>query len=106
MSARYTIKLSVYDRTGPDEWHMATDSKEFPVFSERFVETIRAPIDLGASLMPFDTVVSAMKERQFRRDYLLEAAKKLAARLADYIEDREGWHGESRRDRIKEIERR
>lgn len=39
-----------------------------------------------------------------RRDFLLHAAKSLAARLADYIEDKEGWHGEERRERIAALE--
>ena len=106
MNARYVIKLSVYDKQGFDEYHMATDSDEFPVFSERFVEDVRAPIDIGVSLMSFDTVVTALKKREFRRDLLLHAAKQLAGRLSDYIEDKEGWHGEGRRERIKEAERR
>lgn len=107
MSARYSIRLSVYDKQGLDEWHMATDSDEFPVFGERFVEDIRDPGPVpDLTGISFDTVVSTLRKREFRRELLLTAAKKLAARLADYIEDKEGWHGESRRDRIKEMEKR
>lgn len=107
MTARYTITLSVHDRQGCDSWHMATDTDEFPIFSERFVEDVRAPIEVpGFSVLSFDTVVSALKRREFRRDLLLHAAKKLAARLGDYIEDKEGWHGEGRREHIKQHEAR
>ena len=99
---RYTIKLSVVDNQGSDEFHMAVGSDEFPVFSERFVEEVRAPIDVGFSVLSFDAVVSTLKKREFRRELLLAAAKKLAVRLADYIEDKEGWNGERRREAIKE----
>lgn len=97
MSARYSIRLSVVDRRGLDEWHMAVDSDEFPIFSERFVDEMRAPVDAGFSLVSFDTAVSALKERKFRRDLLLHAAKRL--------EDKEGWHGEKRRETTKAIGR-
>jgi len=97
---RYTIKLSVYDKTGSDEWHMATDSDEFPVFSERFIDEMKAGVAfVGSSAM--DQAVTVMKKREFRREFLKEAALKLAGRLADYIEDSEGWHGEQRRGTIK-----
>jgi hypothetical protein len=107
MSGRYVIKLSVYDKQGHDEFHMATDSDEFPVFSERFVDDIRDPGPIPALTgMSFDTVVRALKKREFRREYLMAAAKKLAERLAEYIDDKEGWHGERRRELIKDAERR
>lgn len=100
MSGRYVIRLSVQDRQGSGEWHMAVDSDEFPIFNERFVEDIRAPVDVGFSVLDFNTVVSAIKKREFRRDFLLHAARKLAGRLSDYIEDKEGWHGEKRREAV------
>jgi hypothetical protein len=85
---------------------MATDSDEFPIFNERFVDDVRAPADIGVSFLSFDAVVSALKKREFRRELLLHAARKLAGRLADYIEDKEGWHGERRRELIKQSEKR
>jgi hypothetical protein len=107
VSARYVIKLSVYDKQGFDEYHMATDSDEFPVFSERFVDEMKAGLAfVGSRNMRMDETVNVLRKREFRREFLLHAAKKLAARLADYIEDKEGWHGDDRRDRIKEVERR
>jgi hypothetical protein len=99
---QYVIRLIVEDRYGRNSYQMATDTDEFPFFSERFVEDVRAPIDAGFSVLSFDEVVSVLKERKFRREMLLIAAKRLAERLADYIEDAEGWHGESRREAIKE----
>ena len=99
---RYRIQLSVIDTQGHDEFHMAVGSDEFPVFSERFVEDVRAPVDVGFSVLSFDSVVSTLKNREFRRELLLDAAKKLAGRLSDYIEDKEGWHGERRREAIKD----
>lgn len=98
--ARYVIELVVSDRQRFDEWRMCVSSDDFPVFSERFVDDIRdpGPVPIYSS---FDDVVRTFKKREFRRELLLQAAKKLAARLSDYIEDKEGWHGEGRRERIK-----
>lgn len=102
---RYSIRLVVEDRHGLKSYQMATDTDEFPFFSERLIEDLRAPIDAGFGVMSMDEVVSTLRKREFRRDLLLEAAKKLASRLADYIEDAEGWHGEKRREAIKEQRR-
>jgi hypothetical protein len=99
---RYRIRLVVEDMHGLKSFHMATDTDEFPFFSERFIEDLRAPIEFGVGVMSMDEVVSTLRKREFRRDLLLQAAKRLAERLADYIEDAEGWHGERRREIIKE----
>ena len=79
---------------------MAVDEGEFPIFSERFVDDLRdGPIAPGG--MSFDMVVSAIKSRGFRKEILHRAARILAERLADYIADSEGWHGERRREIIQ-----
>lgn len=101
MTPKCTIHLYVKDEFGREVGHMAVGTDEFPVFSERFVEDVRMPIDVGFSVLSFDQVVSTLKQREFRREILIDAARKLAARLSDYIEDKEGWNGERRRDSIK-----
>jgi hypothetical protein len=53
------------------------------------------PIFVGG----FDEVVAVMKRKQFRRDVLRQCAQQLADRIADHLEDKEGWHGEERRER-------
>lgn len=103
MDNRYSIQLRVVDKRTGETWAMATESDEFPIFSERFVDEIRAPVEVGFAVHSFDTVVRTLKKREFRRDLLLSASRTLAGRLGDYIEDSEGWHGERRRDRIKEL---
>jgi len=107
MNNRFAIRLSVIDRYGDQDAHMVVEMDEFPVFSERFVEEVTsefAPIALGPQ--PFDAMVKVLKTRQFRKDMLKQAARVLGDRLSDYIEDREGWHGERRRDTIKEQRKR
>ena len=101
MDRRYTIKLSVYDKSGSDEWHMAVDSEEFPIFSERFVDEMKAGLAFSGPTA-LDQAVKVLKKREFRRDRLRDAARKLAERMADYIEDSEGWHGDRRRELIKD----
>jgi len=104
MTPKCTIHLYVKDEYGREVGHMAVSADEFPVFSDRFVDEVTAPAELGFSVLSFDTVVKVMKQREFRREILMDAARKLAARLSDYIEDKEGWHGERRRETIKEME--
>lgn len=100
MKDRWNIELVVRDKLTGEVNAMAVGSDEFPAFSERFVEDMKAGLAFvgpGA----FDEAVTVMKKREFRRDILARAADILAVRLADYIEDKEGWHGERRRDTIK-----
>lgn len=104
MRPKCTIHLIVRDEFGREVGHMAVGADEFPVFSDRFVDEVTAPAAVGFSMLSFDTVVTVLKERKFRREILMDAARKLAARLSDYIEDKEGWHGERRRDAIKSRE--
>lgn len=101
MENRFAISLTVTDRCTGKTWIRAVDDDEFPVFSERFVEDLRAPADLAAFKPDWHTTVKALKQKSFRRDLLEAAARKLAARLADHMEDAEGWHGEERREAIK-----
>lgn len=93
-----TIKLIVQEPWGGKTHVMAVGSDEFPIFSERMVSEMRA----GLSGMSFERTVGILKERQFRRELLKEAAKVLALRMADHLEDSEGWHGERRARRIQE----
>ena len=100
---RYQIRLSVIDNYSDDRWERAIGSDEFPIFSERFVGDMKLGFVVPShGETPFTETVKVLKERQFRKEYLMEAARMLARSLADYIEDSEGWHGERRQELIKE----
>jgi hypothetical protein len=49
-------------------------------------------------IVPLDQTVEMMRMREFRRDFLVEAARGLAAEMADLLADAEGWHDASRVD--------
>lgn len=52
--------------------------------------------------LTFDAVVNMMKKREFRRDGLKDAAERLASQMADFMEDKEGWHGTDRAERARD----
>jgi hypothetical protein len=64
--------------------------------SPRLVADLKSGPALGVSLMSFDQAVTVMKRREFRKDLLISAARRLGAQLAERMEDAEGWHDESR----------
>ena len=65
-------------------------------------DRIGGEVALGV-LGNFDQVVEVLKEKKLRRDMLPSFARQMGDALADHLEDREGWHGEGRRERIEEI---
>jgi hypothetical protein len=52
-----------------------------------------------------DSAVEVLKCRQLRRDDFIKDAKRMGMALADYLEDKEGWHGERRQTMIEELEK-
>ena len=66
--------------------------------TERTMGDMEMAADLGVPVpgLTFDGVVTMMKKREFRRGLLRKAAVRLVERMADFMEDREGWHGTDR----------
>ena len=48
-------------------------------------------------------VVRVMQVKEFRKQLLVDEAARAGACLADFLEDREGWHGIERKERIDEM---
>jgi hypothetical protein len=55
----------------------------------------------GESAM--SALANVLQVREFRRDLLVAAAKVAAQQLADFLQDREGWHGLDRQDAVEKI---
>lgn len=91
MRPRYTLELRLVDHEGSDTLAMAVQlAHEVVRISPRMVS------ELQFGLGTFDTAVNVLKQRTFRKDELIAAARTLGARLAERMEDAEGWHGERR----------
>lgn len=89
---RFTIELSIHDNHGYESWHHAIGCDEALSISYRDVDDLK----LGVLPGGMNNAVQMMKQRQMRRDLLIEAARRLAAQIADRLEDSEGWHDPSR----------
>lgn len=48
------------------------------------------------------TILRKLKNRSFRKDLLRSQASRMAAGLAERLEDKEGWHGEDRREKLED----
>lgn len=53
-------------------------------------------VDKGMS--PFNAAVKILRVKELRRDLLKQAGSMAGGQLADFLQDREGWHGLDRQD--------
>lgn len=88
---RFTIKLSVIDNYGHESWHHMVGCDQAMSISNRAVDDLKMGF-LGS----MDATFKIMRTREFRREILIDAARQLAAQMADRLEDAEGWHDPSR----------
>ncbi len=65
----------------------------------------RARGPFGINQLGFNEVVRMIKVRTMRKDLFRQEAARLGSMLAEYLEDREGWHGEERAERIEQMEK-
>jgi hypothetical protein len=93
----------IIEKDGPRSYHQAID---LPVetFGERLADDMKAGVAF-AGPSAFEQTVSTLKSRQFRRDLLERAAQMLGKKLADHLEDREGWHGLDRQEAARNVEK-
>jgi len=96
MKSDWTMKLTITEKRGSRTYQRAIDL-DVADFGER----LAGEMDLGIAFLgpgAFAQTASVIKKRHFRRQELIAAAKMLGMGLADFLEDREGWHGEQRQE--------
>lgn len=58
--------------------------------------SVRAIYEMKAGFGSFQSTVELIRAKEFRKDLFLQVASQLGARLAERMEDAEGWHDASR----------
>lgn len=99
-SNKLKLKLSLVDDLGQvhgEIWYDLDDKAAFK--GERIGGDFRFEAGLGSLSLAGATQI--IRERAFRRDLLTLAATKAGRALCDQLEDREGWHGEDRREKTE-----
>jgi hypothetical protein len=96
----WSLQLRLVNKRGMEHFEQAVD-----IEVESFGERLAGEMSLGISGLNFDQTAEVILERRMRTDKLEMAARLLGKRLAEYLEDREGWHGERRQDTILAAER-
>ena len=102
-----------------DDWHLEMTFRgpygekytvAMPVDSHVAVERFHVKKPLGFGLMldtgvvlagAFEQVVYAMKRREYRKTAFIDAAAKMGQILAERMEDKEGWHGIEREEKLE-----
>lgn len=67
----------------------------------RIVNEMKAGAAMGIPLVSFEEAVEVMRVKELRRGLLVSAATQVGGALADHLEDREGWHGLDRQERVE-----
>lgn len=71
-------------------------TRDAAYIGNRAVDDTRFAAEIGMGV--FEDTVKMIKVKELRRESLIAVARNGAQRLADYLEDREGWHGLDRQE--------
>ena len=76
------------------------------VMNSRVLSDLRMSRDLGVNLSAIrslEEMAKVLHQKKFRREMFLDLMRKLGGRMADHLEDAEGWHGEDRQERTRGV---
>lgn len=68
---------------------------------DRAVDDMRLMNEMGAGSMA--ATVKMMRVKELRKGLLIQVAGQCGGALAEHLEDREGWHGRDRQERVEEM---
>ncbi len=95
----WELRMSLVNREGSENYHVCLSANDFIIFGDRQVDDIKTPTPgIGPT---FEEMVEILRVKEYRRGMLKVIASQLGGKLADYMEDSEGWHGIDRQEHIK-----
>lgn len=101
MRPKLILEIRLFDETGRSHGVVFQNlGEDVAMFGDRLADDMHAGLAFVGP-QAFEQTVRVLHERKFRRDLLAAESERLGQRLADYLEDSEGWHGQDRQDRIK-----
>lgn len=108
MKNRWRLRLCFENMTTGEIHHKAIDLEEGIAQDFAYIRPLSDyfPGELSFGASPLEEPVKILRKRELRKDLFAREAHRLGESLAEYMEDKEGWHGTDRRDRIREIEQR
>lgn len=92
---RYTLRM-IFECPHGKNHQMAIDVS--PCVA-RELERIAPLSEYMPGSVSFDDAVDILKTRELRKDMFIKEAMRLGEKLAVSMEDKEGWHGEERKER-------
>lgn len=96
-----TLTISLADGYGKVHGKLTREVPEDVAFmGERVADDFRSNAFVGA--VNLNDAVKILKVREFRKELLIKSAKNMGVLLAEHLEDKEGWHGLKRQERILE----
>lgn len=100
--SKLRIELRLVDECGRVHGVVVREVPREAAFQgNRISEETRLGVFVGRGETPFDAAVTALKVRELRKGLLSDCCKAAGLQLADFLEDREGWHGLDRQDAVE-----
>ena len=94
------LDLKLTDETGEIHGRVMIDLDESVAFKgERIADDLKFYI--SAETVSVDAYIKVIREKRFRKDLLARAIVSLGQELADQLEDREGWNGDDRQEKVE-----
>ena len=98
METEWEAVLSRRERHGAWRDYKVAVRIPLEVLSERNIPQMRADLDIGVSMRTLKDVTEILRKKHFRRELFQELMQRLGGKMADYLEDTEGWHGPDRQE--------
>ena len=93
MTTRFTLEMALRDNMTGETLRMAVNVDQECRISVRAVQELKTGF-----LFDMTAAVEMMRRKEYRKTLFQHAAAQLGARLAERMEDAEGWHDTSRID--------
>jgi len=97
------LDIILRDQMGNVHARQSSEVPENVAFKgERHKENLTDPLIRLGDPDPFKTVAKAMEVREVRKNKLAAYCKNMGYAIAEHLEDREGWHGLDRQEKVND----
>jgi hypothetical protein len=101
---RFFLRMSFHDNQGNTFGERAIEISSAWSGRRPNFANLKPPSAYFPGELTFNDTVEILQVRELRRKQFIADATRMGMALADYLEDKEGWHGLDRQEGIRKIE--
>lgn len=102
MKQQYTLRLILEAPLGGKSYEVALPADAFDVWDHWECLTPPSDLDMQLGAVTTERLVERIRKREYRKDDFKHLCQMLGQKLAERMEDEEGWHGTSRQSAYEE----